>query len=183
MKLTTRLLAVFSLFALAASAWAADEMFDFETLRYRAKMMAAKPYSPRASTVPESLQKLSYDDYRQITFQDSQTRWRQENLPYRLQYFHPGFVHRNAVHLFELNGRSVAPIKFSREIGRQVTKIHLPGRQRVETSNRSVSTDQDFCGGESLVLMLESLGVQPIVDFFLAAIKQSSLMTSLQRFK
>jgi glucans biosynthesis protein len=116
MKLTTRLLAVFSLFALAASAWAADEMFDFETLRYRAKMMAAKPYAPRTSTVPESLQKLSYDDYRQITFQDSQTRWRQENLPYRLQYFHPGFVHRNAVHLFELNGRSVAPIKFSRDM-------------------------------------------------------------------
>ncbi len=117
MKLRTRLLGIFCLLGVVVTvARAADEMFDFETLRYRAKMLAAKPYAPRASTVPESLRNLSYDDYRHISFRPEQTRWRRENLPYQLQFFHPGFVHREAVQLFELNGRTATPIKFSRDL-------------------------------------------------------------------
>lgn len=61
--------------------------------------------------------------------------------------------------------------QFSREVGGQVTEIHLARRQRVEASNRTVSIDKDFRGGESLVLMLQRLSLKPIVHFALAAIK------------
>ena len=100
--------------ALAQLARATNEMFDFETLRFRAKMLAAKPYEPRPPTVPESLRRLSYDDYRRITFNPAQTWWRREQLPYQLQFFHPGFVHTRSVQLYELNSRATSPIKFSR---------------------------------------------------------------------
>jgi glucans biosynthesis protein len=116
MKLRVLLPALLALFTLVATTRAADDMFDFETLRYRAKMLAARGYAPRATSVPESLRKLSYDEYRLITFNGDQTWWRRENLPYQLQFFHPGFVHQKSVQMFELNGRAVAPIKFSREM-------------------------------------------------------------------
>ncbi len=108
------LLALLGLLALAPFARAADETLDFEMLRFRAKQLAAKPYAPRPSTVPQSLRELSYDDYRRITFNPAQTWGRREQLPYQLQFFHPGFVHTRSVQVFELNGRVPSPIRFSR---------------------------------------------------------------------
>ena len=103
MKLRVRLFAGLGLLVLAFAARAADEIFDFETLRYRAKMLAARTYTPRPHTVPELLLKLSYDQYRLITFDEEQTRWRRENVPFQLQFFHPGFVHARSVQLHELS--------------------------------------------------------------------------------
>ena len=111
-----RLLALLGLLALAVGLRAADEMFDFETLRYRAKMLAAKPYVARPSTVPASLLNLSYDQYRLILFDEEQTRWRREPVPFQLQFVHPGFVHTRAVQLHELNGRQATPIPFARSL-------------------------------------------------------------------
>ena len=108
-----RLLALLSFVALAAAARAAGELFDFETLRFRAKMLAANPHVPRPATVPEALRRLTYDEYRLITFDEEQTRWRRENVPFQLQYFHPGFVHDHAVQLNELDGRMALPIGYS----------------------------------------------------------------------
>ena len=116
MKLCALLLPCFALCASHASARASNEMFDFETLRYRAKMLAARAYAPRATTVPEALRKLSYDEYRLITFSGDQAWWRRDGLPYQLQFFHPGFVHQKSVQVSELNGRTVTPVKFSRDM-------------------------------------------------------------------
>ena len=116
MKFRAWLLLCFALCASSASGRASDEMFDFETLRYRAKMLAARAYAPRATTVPEALRKLSYDEYRLITFSGDQAWWRRDGLPYQLQFFHPGFVHQKSVQVFELNGPTVKPIKFSRDM-------------------------------------------------------------------
>ena len=105
-----------TLLALVASLRGADEVFDFETLRYRARMLAARPYEVRVTAVPELLRKLSYDEYRKISFNAEQTWWRRESLPYQLQFFHPGFVHQKSVRVFEVNGRVASPIKFSKDL-------------------------------------------------------------------
>jgi glucans biosynthesis protein len=86
MKLFRLLLPSLLLAALAPSA-RADETFDFEVLRYQAKMLASKPYAQHPVDVPESLLKLTYDQYRDIRFRPEEALWRRERLPFELQFF------------------------------------------------------------------------------------------------
>jgi len=69
--------------------------------------------------------------------------------------------------------------QFSSEFRGQVTKIDLARRQRVESGDRVILLEQDFRGGESLVLMLQRLGVQPIIDLAVTAFKWTARVTSL----
>ncbi|ACB77137.1 glucan biosynthesis protein [Opitutus terrae] len=105
---------------LLGAAWnrapAADEPFDFETLRYRARMLAAKPYVAPASRVPEWLLKLSYDEHRRIRFDPAHSWWRRERLPFELQFFHPGFIIKNTVQISEIRRGEPTLIKFDPEL-------------------------------------------------------------------
>ncbi len=101
--------------ALAVASHAA-EVFDFETLRYKAKMLAESPYVERKTRVPDALARLSYDDARQIRFRPDETRWRRDRLPFQLQFFHPGAANDRTVQLSEVSGRRAEPIPFSRDL-------------------------------------------------------------------
>ena len=94
-----------------------DQVFDFEVLRYEAKMLAAKPYAPQPVDVPTSLLKLNYDQYRDIRFRPSESIWRRERLPFELQFFHPGF---NFGFALQIN-----PAEAHTGIGRGREKGHL----------------------------------------------------------
>lgn len=91
---------------------AADEHFDFETLRFRAKTLAAKPYVAPATRVPEWLQKLSYDEYRRIRFDDTRSWWRREGFPFQLQFFHAGFVQKSTVQISQIQDSQSELIPF-----------------------------------------------------------------------
>jgi len=111
---TLRTLAALTALASAGEASrAADDIFDFEVLRYDAKMLAARPYAPAPSTVPEALLKLNYDQYRDIRFRPQESVWRRERLPFELQFFHPGFGFDRTVQINAVHGRKVEPIEFS----------------------------------------------------------------------
>ena len=97
----------------AAAAMAADMPFDFEVLQFRAKSLAAKPYVQRASKVPKALQELSYDLYRDIRFDPNRSWWRREQLPFQLQFFHPGFIYNKTVQVSEVDRGAVKLIEFS----------------------------------------------------------------------
>ncbi|MFA5262479.1 MAG: glucan biosynthesis protein, partial [Opitutaceae bacterium] len=98
----------------STAALSADDIFDFEILRYKARMLASKPYEQRAVRVPEWLlmPQFSYDQHREIRFKPSQAWWLRANLPFQLQFFHPGFVYNKTVQLSELRGNHARPIKF-----------------------------------------------------------------------
>jgi periplasmic glucans biosynthesis protein len=97
----------------AGAARAAETLFDFEVLRYRAKMLATKPYVTRVSTVPEKLRKLNYEQHRFIAFNPAQSWWRRDGLPFQLQFFHPGFIFDKTVQIHEVRGREEQLIPFS----------------------------------------------------------------------
>jgi glucans biosynthesis protein len=103
-------LALFAIATLAVQA--ASERFDFDVLSQTAKALAAKPYAARVSRVPESLKKLTYDEHRRIQFIPERSLWLAERLPFRLQFFHPGFQLSRTVQINEvIDGRS-SPVPF-----------------------------------------------------------------------
>ena len=80
----------------AVAAGAAEDRVTFESLRERARELAALPHVERGG-VPDWIRKLTYDQFRLIEFDAANTLWRREGLPSQLQFFHPGFVHDRVV--------------------------------------------------------------------------------------
>lgn len=120
-----RLFALAILVVLGSAARAADEMFDFETLRFRAKLLAARPYVALPSRVPAWLRNLTYDQNRLINFDAERTLWRREGLPFQLQFFHPGFIFDRTVQISEVRGKRAAPIPFDPQLFRYDQKLKL----------------------------------------------------------
>lgn len=97
----------------AAAAGRADEAFDYGLLQSRAKALAAQPYRENQPPAAGWLGRLSYDEYRDIRFDEQQTWWRAETLPFQLQFFHPGGSFIQPVRIFEVRNSLVRPIAFS----------------------------------------------------------------------
>lgn len=112
-----RFLALFGLLGAAWTAHASAPLFDFEMLQHRAKLLAEAPYTP-PPTVPEWLQRLSYDQHRLIQFNAARTLWRRDNLPFQVQFFHPGYIFNHGVQVYELHRRRAVPIEFNRDFFR-----------------------------------------------------------------
>lgn len=81
-------------------------------VRRHAAALAAAPYQPRSTELPRQLAELDYDAYRDLRFRPEQAVWRQEGLPFQLQMFHRGGLHREAVELYEAHGGQIRPIAY-----------------------------------------------------------------------
>ena len=92
---------------------AAGDAFDFEVLQFRAKTLAGQPYKPAPSRVPAWLLKYNYDQYRDIRFDPMRAWWREEQLPFQLQFFHPGGIFNQTVQINELKGKQAERIDFA----------------------------------------------------------------------
>jgi glucans biosynthesis protein len=102
----------------ARSNWAFAQMESAEvTLDYVARKAldrAHKPFhSPRAD-LPDILRadKLDYDKYREIRFRDDQALWSAEKLPFVVEFFHPGYLYEEPVHIYEFSENYVQQIRF-----------------------------------------------------------------------
>jgi glucans biosynthesis protein len=124
------------LLCLNAWAFAADVPFDFEVLQFRVKTLASKSYVQRQTKVPKALQELSYDLYRDIRFDPNRAWWRREQLPFQLQFFHPGFIYSKTVQIAEVDHGEAKPIEFNaklfdygknRSLGRMPTDMGFTG--------------------------------------------------------
>lgn len=102
---------LFFLFVICCSAArAAEQPFDFDALRTRARDMAAIAYTAPAP-MPESVDALNYDQYRKILFNTPSEIWKK--LPFALQFMHPGYLYHDGVVIHELAGRGVNTVPFS----------------------------------------------------------------------
>ena len=85
------------------------------TLEYvakKAEVRAHKPFHSPRLDLPDFLSKLTYDQYRQIQFRDENALWKQEGLPFRIQFFHLGYLYQEPVHLNEFSSTHVQPVRF-----------------------------------------------------------------------
>lgn len=73
------------------------ERFDADMVRNMARQLAAKPFKEGNRWLPPELDRLNYDDYRNIRFNTDRAIWRGQQLPFEMQLLHRGFLFRDTV--------------------------------------------------------------------------------------
>jgi periplasmic glucans biosynthesis protein len=81
---------------------ARTEPFDYAALKGRARALAAQPYVERRNELPESLDRISWDDYQKLRFDRERGLWYGDDLPFRIEMFHPGLFFKHPVQIFEV---------------------------------------------------------------------------------
>jgi glucans biosynthesis protein len=90
----------------------ADVNLDY--VAQRALERARAPFhSPRAD-LPKVLRQenLDYDKYREINFRHDRALWLADKLPFTIEFFHPGYLYQEPVHLHEFTLTHVQDIRF-----------------------------------------------------------------------
>jgi periplasmic glucans biosynthesis protein len=103
--------------AIACRTFAAPEAVEVN-LDYVSKLAlerAQKPFhSPRVG-LPKVLQNLNYDQYREIRFPFDKALWTDDDLPFRVNFFHPGYIYQEPVHINEFTSKYTQRIPFTQE--------------------------------------------------------------------
>jgi glucans biosynthesis protein len=107
--------AVLPLVATFGRAARADEStpFDDTTVRNLARALAQHDYQAPDETLPDELKNLDYQAYRSIRFDPGHALWDGLGLPFTAEFFHRGYLYKDAIKIFEVvNGRAT-PIHYS----------------------------------------------------------------------
>jgi len=100
---------------LNAALEATDVTLDY--VAKKAEERARKPFRSPRLDLPEALRadKLDYDKYRQIKFRHDKGLWLKEGLPFRVEFFHPGYLYQEPVKVYEFTATHVQPVRFVQE--------------------------------------------------------------------
>ncbi len=90
--------------------------FDLPQVEAKAQSLATKPFQDTAGGVPEFLLKVSYDQWRDIRFRPEKSLWKEEGLPFELQFFHPGLFYNKMVIVNLVTQEGVKVIPFSTDL-------------------------------------------------------------------
>jgi glucans biosynthesis protein len=132
MSLRTWLVACLALGLLKHGSGAASQV----TLDYVARLAqerAARPFRSPKADLPSFLrpEHLDYDKYREIEFRHEKALWAAEGLPYRVEFFHPGYLYQEPVQIHEFTLTRVQPVRFVQDFfnyrGLQLKKRIPPG--------------------------------------------------------
>jgi len=107
-----------------------------------AQERASHPYADHQTALPDSLNKLTYDQYRDIRFVPDRALWRNQAL-FEVQFFHRGFTYRRRVNINEVDpdgsahpvqydpadfdfGKTPRPRKLPADLGFAGFRVHFP---------------------------------------------------------
>jgi glucans biosynthesis protein len=87
------------------------------TLDYVAKKAeerARKPFRSPRLDLPAVLRQdnLDYDKYREIEFRHERALWAAEEMPFRMEFFHPGYIYHEPIRVNEFTLTHTQPIRF-----------------------------------------------------------------------
>ncbi|MCA2012746.1 glucan biosynthesis protein G [Cereibacter sphaeroides] len=88
------------------------EAFSFDALTERMRE-ASRNDPPAPRQIDGFLADLSYDGYQRIQFRTDHSRWAEDDLNFRLQAFHLGWLFEEPVQVFELVDGMARPMTFS----------------------------------------------------------------------
>jgi glucans biosynthesis protein len=80
----------------------------------KALQRAQKPFHSPKIDFPDFLRedKLDYDKYREIEFRHEDALWANQPLPFRVEFFHPGYRFQEPIHVNEFTLTYVQPVRF-----------------------------------------------------------------------
>jgi glucans biosynthesis protein len=108
-----RCLCVALLFYLGGTRAEANTQFGFDDVADQAKKLAGERFKPPPA-VPDFLNNVSYDEYRDIRFDPAQSLWKDGGGNFQVQFIHPGLYYKNAVAINTYDGSSgVRKVPFS----------------------------------------------------------------------
>jgi periplasmic glucans biosynthesis protein len=121
---------VVCLVVLSFPAFAAQGENDplFASVIERAQALAAQAYTPPNFQLPQPLADIGYDSYRDIRFLPARSLWHGECL-FEVQFFHPGFLYREPVHINVVEDGEVRTFAFDKamfDYGKTDLKDKLP---------------------------------------------------------
>ncbi len=90
--------------------------FSLADVKAKALEMAAKPFENPDGKVPDFLLNISYDQWRKIRFQADHALWREQNLPFEVQFFHPGLFYNRLVDINIVENGQAVPIKLGPDL-------------------------------------------------------------------
>ncbi len=109
-----RLLLIGILLTVSVGAASESAEVNLDYVAQRALERARAPFhSPRAD-LPAVLRQdnLDYDKYREIRFRRDRALWAADRLPFRVEFFHPGYLYQEPVHVNEFTLTHTQPIRF-----------------------------------------------------------------------
>ena len=116
--------------------------FGFESVQRIAQARADESYHDSSGKLPDSLSKISYEDYRNIQFRGEQALWRHQAL-FEVQFFHRGFAYDKRINVTEVGadgvlravrydpsqfefGKGAPPKELPADLGFAGLRVHYP---------------------------------------------------------
>ena len=88
--------------------------FGFSRLRAKAAQLASSPHEPAsAMTLPDDLRDLTPQQYHAIRFRPDASIWRDEGLPFQVQFFPRGSYFRQAVTINIVDEQTISTVPYS----------------------------------------------------------------------
>ncbi|MBJ6611949.1 MAG: glucan biosynthesis protein G [Candidatus Thiothrix moscowensis] len=109
-NLFIRLLCALTLFAAAQQSLADTGCFPH--VKQVAEQLSTQSFS-KTPMLQVDTGRITYDHYQHIKFKGNQTYWRDEWLPFQLEFMHPGMHFIHPIELFEWKDGKATPITFS----------------------------------------------------------------------
>jgi glucans biosynthesis protein len=80
----------------------------------QAELRAQKPFRSPKADLPEFLKQdqLDYDKYREIRFRRDNALWTADRLPFRVEFFHPGYLYQEPVQVNEFTLTHSQSVRF-----------------------------------------------------------------------
>lgn len=91
----------------------APARFGFEDVARRARDLSGAPFEAAPPHLPEGLDKLDYDAWRDIRFKPDRALFANSNASFRLQTFHLGFLYKRPVTVNTIRDGIPTPIPYS----------------------------------------------------------------------
>src|SRR5882724_8246148 len=91
--------------------WAAA--FTLDDVAKKAQELAAGKFEDPRGRVPDWLQQLTYDQWRDIRFRPDSALWHDRASAFEVQFFHLGLFYDRPVRMNVVDGKGVRPVEFS----------------------------------------------------------------------